>query len=223
MPEIGKEGAKIGSPCTAKAMNSIRRLHTMSAAIIGAYAAMHIMNHLTAVFGVAQHIAFMEAARIVYRARIVEVVLLSSVTVQVVSGIWLVVNRWRERHGVVTWLQAAAGAYLAIFLIIHVGAVLFGRTVLHLDTNFFYAAAGFYVSPYQFFFAPYYFLAVVALFTHLGCAAYWLLATPGEPRRISFIVVSAAAGVAVSTVIVLSLAGVFHPVHVPAKYLDTYR
>lgn len=35
------------------------------------------------------------------------------------------------------------------------------------DTNFYFAAAGFHVPPNQLLFGPYYFLAVLALFTHL--------------------------------------------------------
>lgn len=74
---------------------------------------------------------------------------------QAASGSWLLARRWKQRRGKVAWLQALSGAYLAFFLMVHVGAVLFGRTVLKLDTNFYYAAAGLYVPPFQFFFAPY--------------------------------------------------------------------
>ena len=110
----------------------------------------------------------------------------------------------------------------AFFLLLHVGAVLYGRTVLNLDTNFYFAAAGFHVPPNQFFFAPYYFLAVLALFTHLGCAAYWhLQASPPRTRAVA-IALPMVVGGAISLLLVLSLAGKLQPVEVPAKYKATY-
>ena len=113
-------------------------------------------------------------------------------------------------------------ALLAFFLLVHVGAVLYGRTVLNLDTNFYFAAAGFHVPPNQFFFAPYYFLAILALFTHLGCAAYWHLQTAPPRTRALAIALPMVVGGAVSLLIVLSLAGKLQPVEVPAKYKATY-
>jgi succinate dehydrogenase/fumarate reductase cytochrome b subunit len=117
-------------------------------------------------------------------------------------------------------LQALSGAYLAFFLLVHVAAILFGRTALKLDTNFYYAAAGFHVAPFQFFFAPYYFLAVLALFTHVGCAVYRRARSP--TARTLALAVPVGAGAATALLIVLSLAGMLQPVDVPAKYKATY-
>ena len=120
------------------------------------------------------------------------------------------------------WLQAGSGAYLVFFFLNHVGAVLLGRGVLHLDTNFYFAAAGFHVPPFPFFFAPYYFLAVLALFTHLGCAFYWQLQLKSRSVRVLAVVLTIGVGFIVSLLIVLSLAGAFYPVHVPPEYKATY-
>ncbi len=129
---------------------------------------------------------------------------------------------WKQRQGLIPWVQAISGTYLLFFLVVHIGAILFGRAVLNLDTNFYFAAAGFHVAPFQFFFAPYYFLAVVALFTHLGCAAYWQ--AQARPRFVQVLIVAipCAIGALVSLLIVLSLAGALFPVQVPAKYKATY-
>ena len=113
------------------------------------------------------------------------------------------------------------GAYLAFFLLVHVGAILFGRTVPKLDTNFYFAAAGLHVTPNRFFFAPYYFLAVLALFTHLGCAAYWQFQARSRCARILAIALPMLGGGIVSLLIVLSLAGMLQPVEVPAEYMAT--
>jgi hypothetical protein len=200
----------------------VRTLHAISATVIASYAAVHIANHLAALGGVATHIAFMEAARSVYRLRFIEVVLLACVLFQVLSGLWLVAHGWRQRRGTVSWLQAVAGAYLAFFLLIHVSAVLFGRVSLGLDTNFYFAAAGFHVHPFQFFFAPYYLLGVLALFTHLGCAAYWRAKSSGRSSCSLFIALPVAAGALISLVIVLLLAGIFYRVEIPPEYKATY-
>jgi hypothetical protein len=201
---------------------TLRKFHGLSALFIAAYACVHIANHLVGLRGVESHIAFMRAARLVYRFPVVEVVLLMAVAFQIYSGLAFVVRGWRQRQGFMPWLQAGSGAYLVFFFLNHVGAVLFGRTVLYLDTNFYYAAAGFYVPPFQFFFVPYYFLAVLAIFTHLGCALYWRLRAKSRPARVLAVVVPSALGLGASLLIVLLLAGAFYPVQVPAEYKATY-
>jgi hypothetical protein len=200
----------------------LRALHGVSATVIASYATVHIANHLAALGGIATHITFMEAARSVYRIRIVEAVLLACVLFQVLSGLWLVARGRRQRRGTVSWLQAVAGAYLAFFLAVHVSAVLFGRISLGLDTNFYFAAAGFHVRPFQLFFAPYYLLGVLTLFVHLGCAAYRRAKSSGRSSPSLFVALPAAVGLLISLVIVLLLAGVFYHVEIPSEYKAIY-
>lgn len=200
----------------------LRALHRTSAILIVAFASVHIANHLVSLSSVASHIAFMELARKIYRDPYVESVLLSGVAFQIVSGLWLFIRGWQARQGRIAWLQAASGAYLAFFLLVHVGAVLFGRAVLNLDTNFYFAAAGLHVPPNQFFFAPYYFFAIVALFTHVGCAAYWKFRAHSRVIRMLALALPMAFGGVVALLIVLSLAGMVKPFEVPAKYKATY-
>ncbi len=114
----------------------LHKLHRVSAGIIGVYVAAHLVNHLLAIRSIETHIQFMELFRYVYRNAFVETLLLASVAFQVVSGLYLIKNRWGQRHGFFDRLQALSGGYLAYFLAVHVGAVLFGRNALKLDTNF---------------------------------------------------------------------------------------
>ena len=201
---------------------NLRSLHKTSAIAVAAFACLHLANHLVSLAGVPEHIAFMKSARAIYRQPAVEAVLLFCVAFQVGSGLWLVLRGWRQRQGAVAWLQAISGAVLAGFLLIHVGAVLYARGVLDLDTNFYFSAAGFYVPPYPFFFVPYYFLAVLALFTHIGCAAFWhWQGAPLAARRL-VLALPMLVGTVVSSLLVLSLAGKIQPVEVPAKYKATY-
>ncbi len=200
----------------------LRSLHRASAIFIAAFACLHIGNHLAALAGIPLHIAFMAVARKLYRQPVVETLLLLCVSSQIASGLWFVTQGWKQRKGGVAWLQAISGALLALFLLVHVGAVLYGRAVLNLDTNFYFAAAGFFVPPNQFFFGPYYFVGVVAFFTHLGCAVYWHFQTSSPRTRVLAIALPMLVGVVVALLIVLSLAGKLQPVEVPAEYKATY-
>ncbi len=202
---------------------SIRKFHRLSACVLAAFILLHLGNHLLAVAGAHAHIAFMEAIRPFYRNAVIEPALLACVLFQCGSGTWMVLRRWRQRSGFVAWLQAGSGIYLALFLLFHVGAVLFGRAALKLDTNFYYAAAGFVRMPYAWFFAPYYFLAVFALFAHLGCAAYWQVQARSSMVRRLAIGIPAAAGLVLALLIDLALAGRLHPLDIPAQYLLIYQ
>ena len=202
---------------------SIRKLHRLSACVLAAFILLHLGNHLAAIAGAAAHIAFMEAIRPLYRHAAVEPVLLACVLFQCGSGTWMVLRNWKKRAGLPAWLQAGTGIYLALFLLLHVGAVLFGRAALGLDTNFYYAAAGFALMPYAWFFAPYYFLAVFALFAHLGCAAYWQVQARSPLVRRLAIGVPAGAGLVFAVLIDLALAGKLHALDIPAKYLTIYQ
>ncbi len=200
---------------------NIRILHRTSAMIIAPFVLVHLANHLASLASIGAHLRFMDAARLVYRQPVIEALLLAAVAFQGASGSWLAISRWRQRRGAVAWLQAGSGIYLILFLLNHVGAVLFGRLGLGLDTNFYFAAAGLHVAPLQFFFAPYYFLSVVALFTHIGCALYW--AGPARWRqRLSTGAVPMIAGALISVLLVISLAGRIQPFETPARYLQTY-
>jgi hypothetical protein len=202
---------------------TLRKLHAVSAILVAAFLGLHMTNHLAGLAGVATHIAFMEAARSVYRLYLVEIALLGAIGFQIASGFTLVIRAWKERRGLVPWLQAFSGLYLILFLLIHVGAIMYGRGILGLDTNFRYAAAGFHVPPWQWFFAPYYFLAVASLFTHIGCAVYWYLSASRPIVGRNALIVFVAFGVGAGLMIDLSLAGMLYPVDIPAAYRAVYR
>jgi hypothetical protein len=203
-------------------MKSARTPHRAGAAFVTLFVLAHLANHLAALDGIAAHLRFMEAARIAYRQPVVETLLLFAVVVQAGSGLRLLVSGWARRRGWLAWLQAGSGACLALFLLIHVPAVLFARTVLDLDTNVHFAAAGLQVWPYSLFFVPYYFLAVLAVFTHLGCAIA-RRARPAPGKRTAAVVVTMCLGAVVSGMVVAALMGMLYPYSVPQAYLQTYR
>ncbi len=201
----------------------LRRLHRMSAVFLGLFVAVHLGNHLTSLLGVDAHLAVMTALRTVYRRPFIEGLLLLSVGFQVLSGLRLALRAREGRSGRVERLQAVSGLYLAVFLLVHVGAVLGGRAVLSLDTNFYFAAAGFHVRPFELFFAPYYWLAVLSFFAHLGSAGYFRLFEAHPARAKALLFGALSGGALVATLLVLSLAGAFATVTVPAVYLETFH
>ena len=195
-----------------------RRLHRAAGAVLAVFLVVHVANHLAALAGVEAHIRFMDAARRVYRQPVVEAVLLLCVVLQAASGLRMLWAGRQRRRGGLAWLQAGSGAYIALFLAIHVVAVLAGRIAGGLDTNFYFAAAGLHVWPFVLFFVPYYFLAVVALFVHLGCA----LARHAGERRRGGVALAAGIGAITAALIVTMLAGGIHRVEVPGEYLKTF-
>ena len=201
----------------------LRSLHKASALFFVAFVSLHIANHLAAVHSVALHIALMNSLRKAYRQPLVELLVLACAAFQATSGLVLVARGWSARSGFVARLQAVSGTYLAFFLLVHVSAVLYGRMVLKLDTNFFYAAAGLHVPPFQWFFAPYYFLAVLALFVHAGCASYWHFLRSGPTIGRALLASATGAGLIVSVLLTASLAGAFEALHIPSEYGVIYE
>lgn len=187
------------------------------------FAALHMTNHLVGLRGQADHIAFMTAIRPLYRNPVVELILLTLVMVQVLSGLTLVIRGWRGRTGIVASLQIISGLYLSAFLLNHVASILYGRIALALDTDFRFAAAGFHVAGLYWFFAPYYLLAITALFTHLGCAAYWL--THARSRRLSGVLLATfcCTGFVFGAFVIAALSGLLYAVDIPTAYLRTYQ
>jgi succinate dehydrogenase/fumarate reductase cytochrome b subunit len=200
-----------------------RSLHRIAAAAVGVYVLVHLANHLAALGGIGAHIAFMQAVRRVTRVPALEALMLAAIAVQAATGL-LLLRRRSPRRMQFDLLQALSGAYLAFFLLVHVVSVLFGRAVLGLDTNFYFAAAGLQVWPYPLFFVPYYGLAVAALFTHLACALRRRLplAMPLAARDRSAWA-GIAAGIVLAGVIVAAFSGMFYRIELPAEYLATFH
>lgn len=201
----------------------LRKAHRISAFVILTFAVLHILNHLISLYSIDAHINFMAIARKLYRNIFFESVLIGLIGFQIISGIYFFVAGIKERKSFIENLQAFSGLYLSFFLGIHVSAVLIGRMVLKLDTNFYFAAAGFFNTSTVYFFAPYYFLAVFAIFCHIGCAFYWLLIEKGQDEAIKMVYFFAAIGFIISAAITLSLAGKIHDFQIPLKYLKTYE
>jgi len=196
----------------------IRRIHRTSAVLVGVFALLHLANHLVAWRGLDAHQTFLTAARTVYRAPVVEPLLLAAVLVQGLTGVLQLRTGWDMRRGFWSRLQALSGGYLLFFLSAHVSAILAVRW-LGLDSNFYAAAMVLTIPPLPLFYAPYYALGVSALFAHAACALHFA----GLRRGTDLARVCAGlliAGVGLALPIVAAFSGAFYEVDLPQAYRD---
>ncbi len=147
----------------------MRKIHYYSGLIISIFIGLHLFNHFCSIFGADAHIKMMNILRIFYRNVFIETILLMAVFVQIISGITLFRSNHQFANSYFDKLHLWTGLYLALFFMIHVSAVLGGRFLLHLDTNFYFGVAGVNTFPFNLFFIPYYGLAVMSFFGHIAC------------------------------------------------------
>ena len=176
------------------------------------------------VLGAQTHIEFMDIVRVIYRNPIAKSLLIICVLFQVSSGIVLVWKRRGQRIGFIEKAQVWSGLYLAFFLINHLAAVFFGRLILELDSNIYFAIEGFYVLPFSLFFILYYFLAVVAIFVHLASAFNWLLRKKiKNPLRKNIVCLIMFIGIGFALILIFAFLGFFSDINIPAEYLEVYQ
>jgi hypothetical protein len=145
-----------------------RNLHYFSGLTISVFVGLHLLNHVWSIFGAEAHIGMMHSLRLFYRNLFVETVILIAVLVQIFSGLKLFIKSRKTVTDKLDWLHIWSGLYLAAFFVIHVSAVLAGRFLLRLDTNFYFGVAGLNSFPFNLFFIPYYGLAIISFFGHIA-------------------------------------------------------
>ena len=197
----------------------IKSLHYFSGIVIAVFVAFHLLNHAVSVFGAEQHIAVMKLLRVVYRNVFIETLLLAAVLVQIITGLWLFNQGRKWANTFYEKLQIWSGLYLAIFFLIHLSAVLGGRWVLHLDTNFYFGVAGLNTFPFNLFFIPYYGFAVVSFFGHIAAIHQRKMKQSVlgmSPTAQSKLIL--ALGILFTLFLFYGLTNHFHGVEIPAAY-----
>jgi len=147
---------------------AIRKIHYISGLFIALFVALHLTNHICGIWGADKHIAVMQLLRIFYRNPLIESVLLLAIALQIYSGLRLFVAKRKNAFHWFDKLHIWSGLYLSFFFVVHISAILVGRYVLHLDTNFYFGATGINTFPFSLFFIPYYALAIGSLFGHIA-------------------------------------------------------
>ena len=161
--------------------------------------------------------------RLLYRNVFMETALLLAVAWQIFSGGKLFWQKRKTAAGFFEQLQIWTGAYLAVFFLIHVSAVLAGRYVLHLDTNLYFGAAGLNLFPFNLFFIPYYGFAVIAFFGHIAAfhsqrmQSRALGLSPKNQALAIFLM-----GGLTTFLILYAMTGRFSGLGIPPEYVETY-
>lgn len=197
----------------------VRRIHYLSGLTITVFIGFHLLNHFISIFGAEQHIEWMTIFRKVYRNPLIETLLLFAVLAQIISGIKLYFSKRKIANIFFVKLQIWTGLYLAFFLLMHVSAVMVGRFILDLDTNFYFGVAGLNTFPFNLFFVPYYALAIISFFGHVAAIhSQKMKKSLGglSPDRQSKVILYT--GLALTLVILYGLTGGFTGIEIPATY-----
>ncbi|MGB7318820.1 MAG: hypothetical protein WBC85_12715 [Planktotalea sp.] len=148
----------------------LSRLHKINAACLAVFLFAHFSNHAVLLIGRESHLVVMTMFRAVYRLQIIEIALLLLFAMQIVLGAVLIAKRGRPK-GRWAWAQVISGAYIAFFLLQHVGAIIMARMSYDFETTTYFAAAVVSAPPFGWYFFPYYVLGITAVFTHVAAAA----------------------------------------------------
>lgn len=159
------------------ATSRLKKLHRYAGIVLAIFFLFHVINHLCALGGADSHIRVMAIFRKIYRFPPIEGVVLLAAFIQVIVGLVLVWKKRMERNFVEV-LQMASGLYLSFFLFYHIRAVMLGRYVWNVETDFHFAAAGLKSSADFYFFLPYYSLSIVSVFIHLACVHHRKMRAP---------------------------------------------
>lgn len=193
-----------------------KKIHRTLAIALAAFIVSHLLVHLTALFGPDAHTKALNFVRVAYGHPVLETVLVLTIVTQMVTG----ASRLRFR-GVNGWARAQviSGLYILFFLAIHASAAIYAHNVIGLDTDFYWAAGSLHFTPIKFGFSVYYFLAVLAIFTHLAAALHF-----GWPNA-SRVLVNALppAGVIVGLSIILIFSGAFYTIEIPPEVAEYFQ
>lgn len=199
---------------TPRRLSSWRVAHGVSAALLALYIVFHLANHLAGLAGPEYHKAVMGYGRVVYRAAVIEPLLVLAFLFQVVSGLRLAWHWSAQKADRYRVFQVASGAYLSLFILGHMNSVfVYARTIRGIDTGWSFAtgsAAGLLSDPWNIRLVPHYWLGVFLVLGHMAAGLRVVLLGHGVKRSIAaplfFGGVTASAGVA--TAILLGMCGV---------------
>jgi hypothetical protein len=194
--------------------SALRVAHGISAAaIILLFLAWHICNHLFGLFGAEAHVAFMKVVRHIYRAKVIEPLLVGLLLFQAASGLWLFGKYMGERMDRFRAFQLASGIYLAFYVIGHMNSVfIFARTFLGIDTDWAFATGapqGLIRDPWNIRLVPHYWLGVFFVLSHLSSGLRGVLLAHGWQKSVAdrVMIGGSLTGGLVATLIMLGLCG----------------
>jgi len=186
----------------------LRAAHGGSAlTIIVLFLAMHLSNHLSGLMSEATHRQLMDLFRLVYRARLVEPLIVLLFLFQVASGLELLRRHTMRPADFFRTLQIASGAYLVFFILGHMNSVfIYARTFAHIQTDWNFAVGaptGLLNDAWNVRLLPHYYLGVFLVLAHLTLGARVVALAHGAQRARAD--GYAKAGIAAAAVIALAI------------------
>jgi hypothetical protein len=164
-----------------------RVVHGVVGAIVLFYVLFHLANHLLGLIGPEAHAAMMDLGRRVYRAPVVEPVLVALLLFQIATGLRLA---WRWSAAPADFhrtFQVASGVYLSVFVLGHMNSVfLYARAYLGIPTDWAFATgapAGLIHDAWNIRLLPHYALGVFFVLAHLSSALRAVLIAHGTDNR----------------------------------------
>ena len=135
----------------------------------------HLANHFAGLIGPDTHTLMMKALRHIYRAPIVEPILLAGFLFQIVTGFYLAWRLTKAATDSFRTFQIASGIFLIFFIISHTNAVLvLARVNLGIDPGWGFATgapAGLIHDSWNIRLVPLYGLAMFFILSHLAAGA----------------------------------------------------
>lgn len=190
-----------------------RMTHGLAATAIACFVLFHLTNHLFGLEGPGAHKAIMTAGRKIYRAPMVEPVLVALLLFQIASGLRLAWRWSAQRADVYRIFQVGSGVYLAMFLLAHMNsAFVSARAVHHIETDWAWASgapAGLIRDVWNIRLLPHYALGVFFILGHLASGLRVVMIAHGVRPVIAnrFWIVSLAASALIAAAIIAGLCG----------------
>jgi hypothetical protein len=188
--------------------------HGVSAALIACFVLFHLTNHLFGLAGPDINATIMKAGRTVYRAALIEPLLVILFLFQVVSGVRLA-WRWSDlRSDAYRIFQIGSGAYLAAYILTHMNsALIYARAVHNIETDWSWASGapvGLIHSAWNIRLLPHYALGAFFIVGHLSSGLRLVMLAHGVRTAAANRAWAAglAAGAVTSAAIVCALCGV---------------
>ena len=202
-----------------------RKLHRLNALLLTAFIMLHMATHLSGLWGSETYNTTQMALRLLYRNPVIEPLLLASSVSQIILGAILLIRTVRRGpRGVWSRVQVISGGIFLWFFTEHLIALVLARWIDGLDTNFYWPASVMSGAPFTWYFIPYYFLGVSALFIHIGCAVrLQMIRTGRRQSAIGVFWLVTIFGIILATLINSMLLGVFYDIHLPDDWIGYLR
>ncbi len=198
-----------------------KTLHRTTAALVLAFIAVHMITHVSGLWGITAYNSVQNTFRLVYQNPILEPILLASVAFQLASGLILLIRKTRRGlRGPWDRIQVVSGGIILFFTTQHMVSFVISRWIDGLDTNFYWPASVMSSAPFIWYFVPYYFAGVAAMFIHIASASrlYFLRSQNKTAATRSFWALTSL-GITLAVSIELMLAGAFFDVTLPPEWI----